>query len=352
MLEVFMSDPIIDLHCDLLGCVEYNESKFNFETPDTNCSVPQLQQGRVKLQTLAVAVITRQNGTQIAERQVQLYQELLNQYPNEVRSVSEFELKSNKTHCIFGIENASALVEEDEPLDHAFERFQNFQKVEKILYVSLTWNHENRFGGGNDSHVGLKKDGEHFLDYLDGKNVAIDFSHTSDALAHDILNYIHQKNLHITPMASHSNFRKQKDVPRNLPDVIAKEIISLGGVIGINFVRRFVGDDPHDFLTHIDHAIGLGGEDSICLGADFYGGLDIDFFGDLGIPSISKKSSSTFYEEFGNSSCYSRFLSLLEKQCSRDQIKKIAYQNAQQFLIRQSLLLTSGQGRAESSTQK
>ena len=33
--------------------------------------------------------------------------------------------------------------------DKVFKRLEAFRRVEEILYVSLTWNHENRFGGGN-----------------------------------------------------------------------------------------------------------------------------------------------------------------------------------------------------------
>ena len=80
-----------------------------------------------------------------------------------------------------------------------------------IRHGESIWNQENRFGGGNASDVGLKREGELFLEYLGGKGVAIDLAHPSDALAHDILNYIDKKSLKVTPIASHSNFRVIKD---------------------------------------------------------------------------------------------------------------------------------------------
>ena len=318
---------VIDLHCDLLGCIE-QEPKLHFDHPDLNCSIPQLLKGGVKLQTLALFTITCSGSTRIAEKQIALYQKLLSTYPT-VAPFSTYNPTSDKLHCILAIENASGLAEEDEPLDQAFKRFEAIQNIERILYVSLTWNQENRFGGGNVTTVGLKRDGEVFLEYLSGKNVAIDLSHTSDGLAHDIINYIDKKSLMLIPIASHSNFRSIKDVSRNLPNDLAKEIIKRSGVIGINFVRHFVGERPQDFLEHIRHGIALDGENALCLGADFYGGIDLpaSLIPDLSFP--------TFQPGFGNSSCYPEFLSLLGQAFSEEQVKKIASGNVNLFLKKQ-----------------
>ena len=114
--------------------------------------------------------------------------------------------------------------------------------VGNLFYIGLTHHLENRFGGGNFSKAGLKDDGKALLDYLDNKQIAVDFSHTSDALAYDILEYISKKNLKIPILASHSNYRPNFDHPRNLPDDIAKEIINQKGLIGLNFVRAFVNN--------------------------------------------------------------------------------------------------------------
>ncbi len=71
----------------------------------------------------------------------------------------------------------------------------------------MTHHGENRFGGGNSTGIGLKKDGEALLEYISEKKIAIDLSHTSDALAGDILNYIVKNKLGLSVLASHSNFR-------------------------------------------------------------------------------------------------------------------------------------------------
>ncbi len=317
---------IIDLHCDLLSCIAESPQQLNFVSPETNCSLPQLEEGQVILQVFAIAVINPKNSTKFSLEQVNLYKRLLRDYPQRVAPSKTFSLDTPCLHGIFAIENALGLVEEDEPLEKAFKRFEDIEKIEKILYVSLTWNQENRFGGGNTTSIGLKRDGQLFLEFLAEKNTAIDLSHTSDALAYDILNYIHRKSLPLKVMASHSNFRKVQNVPRNLPDEVACEIIDLGGVIGMNFIRRFVGDDKEAFCHHIEHALALHGETNLCLGSDFYGGITIP--SDL----IPGRSFPIFQEGFSNSSCFPYFIQLLEPHFPHYVIENICWRNAFHFI--------------------
>lgn len=321
----------IDLHCDLLGCVEDNKA-LNFASPETNCSVPQLRAGQLLLQTLAVAAITKRNSSNVGAKQMSLYKKLLDEYKEETSSFQKFDPKSQKTAFILAVENASALIEEDEPLDLCFKRFDNYQKIETFLYVSLTWNSENRFGGGNASSVGLKSDGKFFLDYLNGKNIAIDLSHTSDQLAYDILNTIDKKGYDINPIASHSNFRSMTNIKRNLPDELVKELVSRQGLIGLNFVRRFVGDKPTDFIKHIEHGISLGALNNLCLGCDFYGGINIPKHL---LPDIQ---TPTFQKDFDNASKLPSFYKLIKQFFSEDVAKKIHFDNAYAFLLREKLL--------------
>lgn len=296
---------VFDLHCDLLAYL----SEVDGSTPldeASRCSLPLLEKGGVVFQALAVFSELGEGSRRTAESQIGCFRKMLQNYPQ------------GKTHFILAVESACGLLEEEEPIELLFPRFDE----EKWLYVSLTWKEENRFGGGDQTKVGLKRDGEILLEYMNGKGVAVDLSHTSDLLAEGILNYIDKKGLDITPIASHSNFRFIKDHPRNLPDYLAQEIINRGGVIGINFVRHFVGNDPEDFLKHIQHGLSLGGEEVLALGADFFGGLSL--------PAI--EHLKPFYQEsFSNSSSFPQFLALLRKELSENQIEKIAYCNAKKL---------------------
>lgn len=302
---MFKQQEVVDLHCDLLAYL----SEVDGSTPldeASRCSLPLLEKGGVVFQTLAVFSELGKGSRRTAEIQIACYRKMLRDFPH------------SKTQFILAIESACGLLEEEESIDFLFPRFDE----EKWFYMSLTWKEENRFGGGDQTKVGLKREGEILLEYMNGKGVAIDLSHASDLLAEGILNYIDRKGLEITPIASHSNFRSIKNHPRNLPDYLAKEIMDRGGVIGINFVRHFVGNDPEDFLKHIQHGISLGGEEALALGADFFGGLSL--------PAI--EHLKPFYQEsFSNSSSFPQFFTLLRKELSESQIEKIAYRNAKKL---------------------
>ena len=120
---------------------------------------------------------------------------------------------------------------------------------------------------------------------------------------------------------------KKTNIKRNLPDELAREIIQRGGIIGLNFVRRFVGNENTDFCAHIHHGLSLGGEEAIAIGADFYGGIEIP------IDVLPELTFPTFQTAFANSSCYPAFCSLLEEAFSKELVEKIAYKNAYNFLL-------------------
>lgn len=313
---------IADTHCDLLSYLQGDPAR-TANDPESRASIPQLIKGGVVLQTLAIFTITKPDSARLGEKQFQIFKTLPQKYGNAF---------SKDIHPLLAVENASGFCAEEETIEIGLKRIERWWKeAGPIGYISFTWNDENRFGGGNASKTGIKPDGLSLLRWMDGKNIAIDLSHTSDALAHDILNAIDKYHLKINPLASHSNFRKVMDNPRNLPDEIAKEIIRRKGVMGINFLRLFIGTNgPDDFLRHIEHAEKLGGLNRLCLGADFF------YDGDS--PPELDHYKPFFFEGYDNSSCYPRFLKLLRKILSEEQIENIAYRNLIEFLRAHSIL--------------
>ena len=301
------SCPVIDLHCDLLSFLAEDQEGNTPLQEDSRCSLPLLEKGGVLLQALAIFTETGKGSRKGAEMQLECFRKMQDTY----QLPCEFAL---------AIENASGLLEEEEDLRVLKGRLEEQQ----WLYVSMTWKGENRFGGGDQTQVGLKDDGKELLRLMDGKGIAIDLSHTSDLLAEGILEFIDKENLKVLPIASHSNFRAVKAHVRNLPDYLAREIIRRGGLIGINFVRHFVGDAPEDFLKHIEHGLSLGGENTLALGADFFGG----------IPTPAIEHLKPFYQSgFENSGCYKEFKKLLEKRFDEELINQIFFKNAERTLL-------------------
>lgn len=304
---------IADLHCDLLWYLSQDPKRTAHDL-EVRCAIPQLNEGCVKLQTLAVFAETNAHSVETGTAQAAIFKNLPKLYPDSfyfVRQMNELEQVplAHKIAIVPAIENASAICSEQEDLSKALERLTALQrKIGKLLYVSLTWNSENRFGGGAFTKIGLKSDGKQLVDYLCAKGIALDFSHTSDYLAFDLLNYIDRKGLRLPILASHSNMRAIANFPRNLSDEIAKEIIQRKGVIGMNFIRYLVGkESPHFFSKQLEHLLSLGGGESICFGADFFCIEDL--------PKENRKSPDLlFFPSYGDAGTYGKVLDLWKKE--------------------------------------
>ena len=67
--DLFMH-PIVDLHCDLL-CYLANDPKRKVYDHESRCSLPQMQKGNVKLQTLAVFTETSQRSLKDGDAQIE-----------------------------------------------------------------------------------------------------------------------------------------------------------------------------------------------------------------------------------------------------------------------------------------
>lgn len=274
---------MIDLHCDLLSYLAADPARTPYDAR-CRCSLDQLVKGGVTLQVLAVFVETYQGSTLSGSRQIELFQKL--RHP-----LIEFRL---------AIENASGLFEESTPLIWP-------EALPPIVYMSLTWNQENRFGGGALTDIGLKPDGKWLLEQMNVHGIAVDLSHASDQLAEDILREIDEKNYKIKPIASHSNARAVLDVPRNLPDHLIKEIVNRKGLIGINLYKKFLGNKfSEDLLAHVNHFRALGADNSLTWGADFFFNEDLP-------PEYRLPSHELYFAEASDASCYPLLGKLFEE---------------------------------------
>jgi membrane dipeptidase len=326
-----MNHPVIDLHCDLLAHMLNMPSPDPFKKEGIGCSFPALAEGNVKLQVMAIFTATKKGSTALAVRQSEIFASFLAEYPNHCTLIHDASTlsqiaTSSKLGMIAAIENASGFCEEDEPLEIGLERLEQIiTNTTRILYIGFTHHAENRFGGGNNSKAGLKEDGKTLLQYLNGKKIAVDFSHASDALAQDILDYLSKHSLEVPILASHSNYRKVFNHVRNLPNDIAKEIIQRGGLIGVNFLRAFVNnEDSNALYQHINHGIELGGVNSICFGADYFN-----------TDSHPDRSRVPFYfKEHADASCYQSIIETISQQVSPDVIEGISSKNVMNYLTK------------------
>ncbi|MBA2612363.1 MAG: membrane dipeptidase [Bacteroidetes bacterium] len=324
-----MNYPIIDMHCDLLSYLEYVPGAEPF-FPGIGCNLNALRAGNVKLQVMAIYTGTEKGSSETGLKESEIFKEL--QVNNKdrlalVKDVASLNaaFNSDKTGMVVSIENASGFCEEDEPIENGFKKLEKIiSNVERVIYISFTHHGENRFGGGNYTKAGLKDDGKKLLDYMSGKKIALDLSHTSDALAYGQLEHIEKHKLDIPLIASHSNFRAVFDHPRNLPDDLAKEIIKRKGIIGLNFLRAFLNnDDPNIFYDHVLHGIKIGGENTMCFGADYFFASEPD-----------PKRVPYYHKDKEDASCYPTLLTNLEGKVPVGFLEGMSHKNVFEFIKR------------------
>lgn len=317
-----MKNTNIDLHCDLLTYFLYPNSN---SKNDLGCSVPYLLEGDVAIQIMAIYSSTSHGSVETAFKQLEYYNNLLkNDNIYQVTKLSINNLQTNKLGIIGAIENASCLCEESDLLESTFKNLETIiNSTSNILYIGLTHHSENRFGGGNNTNIGLKDDGKILIDYLADKNIAIDLAHTSDKLAYDILNYIDNKNYKISIISSHSNSRKVFENNRNLPDELISEIINRKGLIGLNFIKDYIDPlEPKKLYQHIDYILSLGGKSTLCYGADF--------FFDKAHPDKSRYPF--FFDEFNNALSYNVINNYIENEYGNSISENISHKNALNFI--------------------
>lgn len=323
--------PIIDLHCDLLVYLANVTGANSENTEEIGCSLPALTQGNVKLQVMAIYSAAEAGSTQYARLQADKFRELAetDNCLTAIASTTDLQkaLQSDGVGMVAAIENAAGFCEEDEPLEDGFKKLEHIiDTVGRLLYISFTHHTANRFGGGNMANTGITRDGKMLLDYLHGRKIAVDFSHTSDALAHDILTHIDKEKLDIPVIASHSNFRPVWEHKRNLPSEVTQEIIWRKGLIGMNFLRHFLHtEDPEALSHHILYGFEHGAEDAICFGADYFYHADS--------PDLDRFPYYNQHLTHAGIS-YSHILNNLQSSLSPAQLEKLSYRNAQNFIER------------------
>ncbi|WP_347157291.1 dipeptidase [Pontibacter chitinilyticus] len=324
--------PIIDLHCDLLVYLTDVPNADMNKVEEIGCALPALTEGNVKLQVMAIYSATEIGSTRYAALQSEMFKQLAER-DNCLTAVTDVEslhqaLKNKEgVGMVAAIENAAGFCEENEPLEDGFKRLEKIiQDCGRLLYISFTHHTANRFGGGNNTAQGITSDGRMLLDYLHGRRICVDLSHTSDALAHDILTHIDVEKLDIPLIASHSNFRPVWQHNRNLPDELTQEIIRRKGLIGMNFLRAFLHEeDPEALLHHILYGLDKGAQDNICFGADYFYFLD----------SPDKDRFPYYFQEHSQAgTSYTHILQQLKAQLPQEQLEKLAYRNAAAFIQR------------------
>ena len=142
-----------------------------------------------------------------------------------------------------------------------------------VRWMLIAYNTNNEAGGGcQDQDAGLTRLGERLCDEMDRVGMVKCLSHTGYRTARDVL-----ARTKVPVIFSHSNPRTLRDHPRNIPDDLITACAETGGVIGINGIGIFLGDNDNrveTLIRHIDYVVDLVGPEHVGIGLDFMADLD------------------------------------------------------------------------------
>jgi membrane dipeptidase len=177
-------------------------------------------------------------------------------------SVADIEAAklNRKLAIVFDIEGGKA-VEAHPGLVEIFYRLG-------VRWMLIAYNKNNCLGGGcQDRDHGLTKYGRQIIDEMERVGMVLCCSHTGYRTAREALEY--SKN---PVIFSHSNPRALRDHERNIPDDLMIACARTGGVVNLNGIGIFLGENDNSteiLLRHIDYAVQLIGPGHVGLGLDY-----------------------------------------------------------------------------------
>jgi membrane dipeptidase len=152
------------------------------------------------------------------------------------------------------------------PVEDDLDRIQLFYDL-GVRWMLIAYNSTNKIGGGcQDDDPGLSDLGRRVIDEMARVGMVLCLSHTGHRTARDALEYSKKP-----VIFSHSNPAALHQHPRNIPDDLMEACARTGGVVGINGVGKFLGDDsasPAAVVRHVDYAVSRIGVDHVGLSLD------------------------------------------------------------------------------------
>jgi membrane dipeptidase len=138
-----------------------------------------------------------------------------------------------------------------------------------VRWMLMVYNRANLVGSGvhDEEDNGLTPFGRQVVAEMDRIGMVKCCTHTGYRTARDVFAATDKPTIF-----SHSNPRALKDHPRNIPDDLIDACAATGGVVCINGVGIFLGDNdnsPRTFVNHLDYVADRVGADHVGVGLDF-----------------------------------------------------------------------------------
>lgn len=202
-----------------------------------------------------------------------------------IGSVSDIEAarRSNRLGICFDIEGGCALNETLGMVEFYYEL--------GVRWMLMAYNKTNSLGGGcQDNDPGLTRFGREVLDEMTRVGMVACCSHTGFKTTMDVMDYSSNP-----VIFSHSNPFGAWEHPRNIRDEAIKACAESGGVVGINGIGIFLGNNDattEAIVRHIDYVVQLVGSEHVGIGLDYV-------FDQQEVGQFVKDNPKTFPPELG-----------------------------------------------------
>ncbi|UJF23849.1 dipeptidase [Suttonella sp. R2A3] len=138
-----------------------------------------------------------------------------------------------------------------------------------VRQIHLAYNRNNSAAGGaHDVVQGLTPLGEQMVEAIHAHGILMDLSHSQERTALDICELSGDRPV----LFSHANPHALVEHGRNISDAAIKACAGTGGIIALNGVGRFIGDEalqPESLLPHIDYVVQMVGIEHTAIGPDY-----------------------------------------------------------------------------------
>lgn len=266
---------IVDAHEDIAYHLNYFDR--DFINPNIPCMItlPWLKQGNIRLVFNTIFVppeLKPHNTIESAFNQLAIYDNIYEKHKNDI-----VQIKNHKD--LIALEEGDSrigfltMMEGADPIEEP-KRLNDFYK-RGVRIIGLAWNDKNQYASGNNTDLGLTKEGFELIKRMNELRITLDLSHLNERCFWEAI-----ETCTTIPIASHSNARSLTNHPRNLRDDQLRAISERGGVVGLVFYNHFLkiaDENPtlEDIFAHADYMVNLCGEDHVGIGSDLDGaGID------------------------------------------------------------------------------
>lgn len=272
-----------DLHCDTATETFFGSTSLSKN--NGHVSLDRLTE--VEKYTQVMAIFSRENGSD--EECFDEFKRIIEYHKKEngIKQIkSGSELVENDFSYIWSVEDARILCSDISRIDFLYDC--------GVRIITPVWAGETIIGGAFDTEKGLTDFGKKAVSKFLELDIIPDISHSSEQTAKEIFDLAERADVPV--IASHSCSYSVRNHPRNLRDYQFQMVKKSDGIVGLSFCAYHLSDkakglcDTDDIMRHINHYLSLGGEDILCIGADFDGaGMPKGIEGIQSIPELYRR---------------------------------------------------------------